>query len=269
MAKIVWIASYPKSGNTWLRFLLANALHQKPIASSAEVRELIPDIHEGILGRHLWGPRSTLIKTHWAFNTRFPLREDTVGIIHLVRHPIATLESNQNYAINRSGNLSREASATQLDDLARKFVEGFIQNGGHKQFIPNGIGTLEEHVASWSSPILRYKRIQVRYEDLVRDAAGELRKLLAFLGIARSEAEIAMAVESASADAMRRIEENEIADRREGIFFQTRNEAAIESGLRFVGRAADGKSRYALTPEQKAAARQRFAGLIEQLGYPE
>jgi len=267
MAKIVWIASYPKSGNTWLRFLLANVLHQKPITSSAEVRELIPDIHEGILGRHLWGPRSTLIKTHWAFNTRFPLREDTVGIIHLVRHPVATLESNQNYAINRSGSLTRQATEAQVADLAQKFVEGFIQNGGHKQFIPNGIGTLEEHTASWSSPILRYKRIQVRYEDLVADAPGELKKLMAFLGIDRSAADIAAAVESASRDAMRQIEETEITERREGIFFQTRNEAAIDAGLRFVGRSRDGTTRFSLTAEQKAAARRRFAGLIQQLGY--
>lgn len=267
MAKIVWIASYPKSGNTWLRFLLANVLHQKPITSSAEVRELIPDIHEGLNGRHLWGPRSTLIKTHWAFNTRFPLREDTVGIIHLVRHPVATLESNQNYAINRSGNLTRQATDAQVAQLAQKFVDGFIQNGGHKQFVANGIGTLEEHVASWSSPILRYQRIQVRYEDLVADTPGTLRKLVTFLGIERSDADIATAVESASMDAMRRIEEAEIAGRREGIFFQTRNEAAIEAGLRFVGRSSDGKSRYALTQDQKDAAGRRFAALIQQLGY--
>ena len=267
MAKIVWIASYPKSGNTWLRFLLANLMHQKPIASSAEVRELVPDIHEGIIGRHLWGPRSTLIKTHWAFHTRFPLREDTVGIIHLVRHPVATLESNQNYAINRSGNLARQATEEQVAELAQRFVEGFIENGGHRQFVNHGIGTLEEHVASWSSPIIRYQRIQVRYEDLVTDTVGELRKIAKFLGVDRSEAEMEMAARSASFDEMRRIEESEIATRREGIFFQTRNEAAIEAGLRFVGRSKEGKTRYSLTPEQKEAARQRFAGLIRQLGY--
>jgi hypothetical protein len=269
MAKIVWIASYPKSGNTWLRFLLANVMHQKPIRSSAEVRELIPDIHEGIAGRHLWGPRSTLIKTHWAFNTRFPMREDTAGIIHLVRHPVATLESNQNYAINRSGNLTRQASEAQVAQLAQRFVEGFIKNGGHHQFIPGGIGTLEQHYASWSSPILRYQRIQVRYEDLMADTAGTLRKLVTFLGIQRSDTDIAMAADSASQDSMRRIEEAEIAARREGIFFQSRNAAAIETGLRFVGRSSDGKTRFALTPEQKEAARHRFAGLIQRLGYAE
>jgi hypothetical protein len=269
MAKIIWIASYPKTGNTWLRFLLANVLHQKPIGSSAEVRALIPDIHEGVTGHQLWGERSTLIKTHWAFNTRFPLREDTVGVIHLVRHPVATLESNQNYAINRSGNLTRQATEAQVTQLTRTFVEGFIKNGGHHQFVPNGIGTLEEHYVSWSSPILQFKRIQVRYEDLLADTAGGLREIMAFLGIPRSDAEIAMAVESASRESMRRIEEAEIAARREGIFFQSRNEAAIETGLRFVGRSADGTSRYSLTPEQKEATRRRFAGLIRQLGYPQ
>ena len=55
--------------------------------------------------------------------------------------------------------------------------------------------------------------------------------------------------------------------RREGIFFQSRNQAAIEAGLRFVGRSADGQTRYALPPEQKDAARRRFAGLIQALGY--
>ncbi len=267
MAKIVWIASYPKSGNTWLRFLLANLLHNKPIVSSAEVKLIVPDIHEGIIGRHLWGPQTTLIKTHWAFNTQFPLREDTVGIVHLVRHPVATLESNQNYAINRSGSLTRQATEEQVAELARSFVDGFIKNGGHPQFQQHGIGTLEQHVASWSSPIIRLPRLRVRYEDLRADTAGELGRIGKFLNIERSEADIAAAVARSAFEEMRRIEALEIGKKQEGIFFQSRNEAAIEAGLRFVGRTAEGRSRYSLTEAQEDAARKRFAALIAQLGY--
>lgn len=267
MAKIVWVASYPKSGNTWLRFLLANLLAQRPLASSEEVRLAVPDIHEGVIGAHLWGPQTTLIKTHWAFNTQFPLREDTVGIIHLVRHPIATLESNQNYAINRSGNLLHEASGKDVDKLASDFVDAFIKHGGPAKFQQFGIGRLEEHTASWSSPLIKIPRLRLRYEDLRDDAAVELRRICRFLQLDRAEADISSAIANSTADVMRRIEETEIAERREGIFFQNRNEAAIKSGLRFVGRSESGTSRYRLTAEQEAAARKRFARLIRELGY--
>ena len=267
MAKIVWVASYPKSGNTWLRFLLANLLAQRSLASSEEVRLAVPDIHEGVIGAHLWGPRTTLVKTHWAFNTQFPLREDTVGIIHLVRHPIATLESNQNYAINRSGNLLREASEKDVAKLASDFVDAFITNGGPAKFQDHGIGRLEEHAASWSSPVIRTPRIRLRYEDLRDDPTSELKKICRFLQLERSDADIASAIAASTVDEMRRIEEAEIAERREGIFFQNRNAAAIDSGLRFVGRTQNGATRFRLTPDQEGAARKRFERLIRELGY--
>lgn len=267
MAKIVWIASYPKSGNTWLRFLLANLLVQRPLTSSAEVRLAIPDIHEGIIGRHIWGPQTTLIKTHWAYNTHFPLREDTVGIVHLVRHPVATIESNQNYAMNRSGNLMRKAGAKDVAKLASDFVDSFIEHGGPPQFNAHGIGPLEEHVASWSSPIVKLPRLRIRYEDLSEKPAEQLKRLCRFLSLEHSKADIDGAIAGATLEAMRRIEETEIREKKEGIFFQHRNEAAIETGLRFVGRSNDGNSRFRMTARQNAAARKRFARLIRDLGY--
>src|SRR5262245_64756041 len=101
MAKIVWLASYPKSGNTWVRFLLAN-LMVGDVTASEQVKIQIPDIHEGITGQHLFGGHTTIIKTHWKFWTGFPLREDTIGAIYVLRHPIDVLESNQNYDFMRS-----------------------------------------------------------------------------------------------------------------------------------------------------------------------
>src|SRR4051812_49396983 len=37
---VVWIASYPKSGNTWVRFLLANYL-AGPVSCSADVERAV------------------------------------------------------------------------------------------------------------------------------------------------------------------------------------------------------------------------------------
>ena len=64
---IIWIASYPKSGNTWVRFMLANLIYGSQ-ASAASLAALIPDIHEtgsGAIG--VGGAR--LFKTHFLFRS--------------------------------------------------------------------------------------------------------------------------------------------------------------------------------------------------------
>jgi hypothetical protein len=268
MARIVWLASYPKSGNTWLRFLLANLILGEPVANSTQVQLLVPDIHDGITGAHLMPGLTTIIKTHWAFTTAFPLREDTAGVIHLVRHPVDTLESNQNYAINRSGELTLQKTAEEMQDFTANFVEEFIRDGGHRRFQQFGIGSLEQHFASWSSPVIAFPKLLVRYEDLKRDPARELKRLAAFVKLKRTDEQVAVAVERSAEAEMRRMEEAEIAGKRHGIFYQDRNRAAIEAGHRFVGRSASGASKYRLTAEQRARAAKRFAALISQMGYP-
>jgi hypothetical protein len=267
MARIVWLASYPKSGNTWLRFLLANLILGERVGSSAKVQLLVPDIHDGITGTHLMPGLTTLVKTHWAYHTAFPLREDTAGVIHLVRHPVDTLESNQNYAINRSGELTVQKTPEELQAFASNFVDGFIRDGGHRQFRQFGIGTLEQHFASWSSPVIAFPKLLVRYEDLRQNPERELKRISTFIKLKRTEEQIAAAIKSSSETEMRTLEEAEIADKHHGIFYQDRNRSAIEAGHRFVGRSATGASKYRLTEDQRARATRRFAALIKQMGY--
>ena len=267
MARIVWIASYPRSGNTWLRFLLAGVMLRAEIESSAQVRAVIPDIHEGITGAHLWREGVSLVKTHWAFKADFPLREDTVGAVQLVRHPVDTLEANQNYLMNRGGEHYAQTTPEERAREAAKFADEFIRDGGHRKFVEFGMGTLEQHILSWSPRSLPFPRLLVRYEDLKADTASQLGRICHFLKMQRTEEEIRQAVDHASIASMRHIEEREIAARQEGMFYQTRNRSALEAGHRLVGRSNTGESRYCLTAHQRALAEQRFAGLIRLLGY--
>lgn len=267
MARIVWIASYPRSGNTWLRFLLAALIRRGEVERSAEVRAVIPDIHEGISGAHLWGKGLSLVKTHWAFKADFPLREDTAGVIQLVRHPIDTLESNQNYAMNRGGESFARGTAEERLRQATAFADDFIRDGGHRKFVAFGIGTLEQHILSWASRSLPFPRLLVRYEDLKADTSGQLARICRFLKLQRSDEEIGQAADRASLGRMRLIEESEISARREGMFYQTRNQSALEEGLRLVGRSNTGASKYHLTDEQRERTELRFATLIKLLGY--
>ena len=133
MARIVWLASYPKSGNTWVRFIIA-ALVRGEIKSSAEVARQVPDIHDGIKGHHLLGQHTTVVKTHWGWRADLPLREDTIGAICVVRNPLDVIESNQNYALLRSGDLRQTLDEPGLQKRSETFVDDFIANGGHARF---------------------------------------------------------------------------------------------------------------------------------------
>ena len=42
----VFLVSYPRSGNTWFRFLVANALHPETEVSFASIPRLVPDIYD-------------------------------------------------------------------------------------------------------------------------------------------------------------------------------------------------------------------------------
>jgi hypothetical protein len=268
MAKIVWLASYPKSGNTWLRFMLANLIYGKPVTSSNEVKALVPDIHDGVPGLQLYGDRTTIIKTHWAYYSALPLREDVVGVVHLVRNPVEVMESNQNYAMTRSGDLYKKTSEAKREQLAAEFVDAFIKNGGHARFRDFGIGSWEEHTLSWTSKTNAMPRCGVRYEDLVADPAAQLRRVCGFLKLRKSDGDIAAAIAASTKAEMARIEGSEIAGREEGLFYQKKNSPAYDSGHRFVSRSSDGTTRYRISEEQRLKALQRFGPLMKKLGYP-
>jgi|SRR5215831_17903519 len=266
MAKFVWIASYPKSGNTWVRFLLANLVLRK-VDTSAQVMQQIPDIHDGVAAAHLFGKRTTLIKTHWKYWTGLPLREDTIGAIYLIRNPIDVLESNQNYALQRSGNLRQQATAEEIAKLAERLADDYIADGGHPRFRAFGIGSWEEHVRSWTWSGIDFPRLTVKYEELKADPEGGLTRICRFLQLKRSDEQIRQAVENASEAAMRRLEESEIASRTAGFFYQPRNESGLAAGHRFVGRSPTGASLFKLSDEQRRRARERFLPLMREFGY--
>ena len=155
----------------------------------------------------------------------------------------------------------------EMQAFASNFVDEFIRDGGHRQFKQFGIGSLEQHFASWASPVIAFPKLLVRYEELKQDPERELKRISTFIKLKRTAEQVALAVGNATDSEMRRLEETEIAEKRHGIFYQDRNRSAIEAGHRFVGRSATGASRYRLTPEQRARATQRFAALIRQMGY--
>jgi hypothetical protein len=262
MARIVWIASYPRSGNTWMRFLLANLLYG-PVSSSAHLQELVPDIHRGLLGAQIYGARKTLIKTHWRFTPDLPLREDTMGAIVILRHPIDVLLSNLNYVILRSDFAAELRDEKTLLAFERRWIDDYIAAGGYGRWREMGFGTWEENIRSWSEATLPYPRVILRFEAMRDDIKGAMATVCRFLGIETNEGALQAAIDRSSFAALRALEEQEIAERRPGIFFDPGQSANATLGARFVS----GSNRNPMSPAQRDRALQRFGAMMEKLGY--
>src|SRR5450755_2504536 len=67
----VFLVSYPRSGNTWTRFLIANLLYPDQRVTFANIERLIPDA-EALSSRYKKGiPSPRVIKSHQYFDHRY------------------------------------------------------------------------------------------------------------------------------------------------------------------------------------------------------
>src|SRR5262249_31811201 len=190
-----FLVSYPRSGNTWTRFLTANLLHPDQAFTFANIERLIPDC-EAMSSRFVKSvPRPRIIKSHEYFDHRYR------KVIYIVRDPRDVALSYYDFS----------RKYRQIDDgyPLTQFVSDFVA-GRLSSF---DWGPWAENVGSWF-----YTRngrpdfLLLRYEDMQSDAAGELSKVAGFLGRDASREGITAAVERSSADCMRKLEAQEGAE---------------------------------------------------------
>ena len=266
MTQIVWIASYPGSGSTWVRALVANIIYGE-VAASVALMDLVPDIHVAVNASHLHGDTTTFVKTHWAYHERLPLREDTAGAIYVTRHPLDVIASNLNGFLLRQDDGFFAAPETEQTRRTQDYIDGFITEGGAAEWHAQGIGTWPENVVSWLERGVPFPRLTVRYEDLKRDPTEFVTKLCAFCNVERSEAEIAGAVENASFARLRTMEEREIANETPGLFTTGGVAAGRRTGLRLMHQGTTGGFRAVLSEPQIAKAAETFEDVMKVFGY--
>lgn len=214
MTAVNWITSYPKSGNTWLRFMLVSYLTKEPVAtaSTSVLNTLIPPIG-GLGGKRREIPTGekypVLLKTHAVPGASVlrPFRSDTSKAIYLVRNPRDVILS-----------LVRHVGAEPGSERARELALTFIDN--HGKLAVNAEkewGSWPEHVQGWTTPAAARQHfpnvdvLVVRYEDMRVDPVAALHKIVTFLDLGEPVVadEVARAVESSSLDRMRALEERE------------------------------------------------------------
>ncbi len=259
MKGVTWIAAYPKSGNTWMRFMVCNLLFGRQ-ESAAALATLVPDIHEGPPVTEC-PKQGAVLKTHFPYSGRLAFADRTAAAIYIIRHPADVLVSNFFYSQRSAGNT--DPSTADFD----QYVEMFLEHRGDKRWIELGMGSWEQNVRSWLKGGLPFPVVRIRYEDMIDDPQGACRSMARLLRPESSAADIEGAVRNSSFSRMRDIERADIRAKRIGIFYKPYLQASIDSGNRFMrrGLAGDGVAR--LNPQQRARMRDAFGALLQEMGY--
>jgi Sulfotransferase domain len=241
----VFLVSYPRSGNTWLRFIVANLAAPNHPADFLDIEKRVPDIYVHSERELLLLESPRRMKSHEYYDPRYH------RVLYVVRDPRNVAPSYYRWHLSFGG-LTSGYPATL-------FLERFL-NGSLDPY-----GSWGSHVGSWLGARQGDPSFHVlRYEDLVDAPTRVAGEICQVMGIRRSEAEIAAAVERSNRDRMRHLEQSQRAKAR---LLQGRR-----SDIPFVGAgdgatAADASEEYLRSPEAHAEISKRFAGPMAQAGY--
>lgn len=253
---VVWLASYPKSGNTWLATLLYNYIY-KPVDESGEVQNRIPDIHNlAAKGESLNEALddTILCKTHLMLGENHPHFTSTVAFIYLMRNPKDVLLSSYNF-------FKLVDPGMQVSE--RDFAISFIENMGEKGWENAGMGAWPAHAGSWLTHASRFPHMFLSYEGIKQAPADTLRRILWFLNIEVDEQKIAAAVEAASFKNMRKMEEKE----RQAGSANSMFPAAADKPAYFVNKGKSGQTLTHLGEDVEQAFNRRFRECGGMFGY--
>lgn len=234
----VFVVSYPRSGNTWLRFLIANLYSRDHPATFRNIEQKIPDIYLHADRRLREFPRPRILKSHEPYDPRYR------RVVYVVRDPRDVAVSYYHYRVAFGGADENRS----LAPFAASFADGAI----------DAFGSWGDHVRGWIASRHDPDLLLVRYEDLLAEPIATLRPIAALAGIDADESALARAVELSSATRMRRLEEDRASD-------GTR--AASEPDRRFVRTAASGAGKRELAPESLRVIESAWPHLSAELGY--
>ena len=249
---IVWLASYPKSGNTYARMLLHNYLYGET-ENTEVVAERIPGIHTLLNNKvelKVESGETKIVKTHFCLTQKHPYLNITTGFIYILRNPRDVLLSNARYL-----------GATKSPEDLRQFAITFIENLGAPCWRESNMGSWPEHVASWLYRAPRMPSIFLRYREIRADPSAALSRMVDFLGLEPEESKIRAAVESCEISKARKHEQREKGRGRIMVYDQ------LPDNERFVGEGKVGQSLADIGEDIEELYKRKFGDYLGLLDY--
>ena len=232
---IIWLASYPKSGNTWLRFLIMSLIMKgkgetslehlsgiKQFPSSQQYKKLnVNNIDYLNLNEisNYWIETQKIInsdrsikffKTHNALckinNNIFTDLNNTLGVIYIVRDPRNVISSINNHYHHKD----LEFSKNFIFDERKGIMNKSKFNSDSDYALPQIIGSWKTHYNSWKNMKKNY--LLIKYENLIINPKKEFKKVTDYLqkllNVSFSNSLINRAIELSSFDRLQSLEES-------------------------------------------------------------
>ena len=195
---IVWLASFPKSGNTWVRAMISSLIYSDNGVFNFEIIKQIQqfpnkkhfekftDKYQNVQElKKFWvaaqeqinlDKKIKFLKTHH-INCKideypFTNKNNTLATIYVVRDPRSLVESFSNYY-----KINKDAAIKSITSKELVSGAGFIKNKQNNVFTI--IGSWNDHYNSWTKA--NANLLILRYEDLLIDPLKELNKIIVFL----------------------------------------------------------------------------------------
>ena len=199
---IIWLASYPKSGNTWLRAFITSLLYQStksnPLEDIDNIRaypltenfyNLLDNFNDFKQIAKNWelsqdvlnlDKKIRILKTHHSLckinNYSFTNYKNSLGVIYIVRDPRNVITSlMHHYSLkNYSNTLKFILDKNRFSGRLGK-KEGFERS---TEF-PTYISDWKNHYNSWKS--FKKKNLLIKYEDLINNPKKTFKEVANFL----------------------------------------------------------------------------------------
>lgn len=270
---IVWLASYPKSGNTWVRMFICNYVwnDDKPIpinrVNQIGVADSAATIYRAVAGnafnaadpnqalrlrdRALRGIVSNgadvnFVKTHNFFGR--VLGVDLIPV-RLSRSAVCIVRDPRDVAVSYARHFGY-SPAQAVASMGRK--NNSTAGGGHmvKQFL----GSWSDHVKSWAS-VRSFPVLTLRYEDMKSDPQTAFARLVRHIGLPIDQDRLDRAIRFSSFDELQRQEDEEP-------FVERSNK-----NTRFFHTGTTGQWVDTLSPDEVAKLERDHGPTMRKLGY--
>ena len=195
---IIWLASYPKSGNTWVRSMISSLLYSndgtfnfelikkvKQFPEKEYFKDFISDFGNFDAIKQNWitaqnyinlDNKIKIFKTHQGkYNVgkdSFTNNENTLGTIYIVRDPRTLVSSISNHFTLNLNEAANFLMTPQIVGNSKKWQDNKI---GMKCLL----GKWNDHYRSWTRDLSNL--LLIKYEDLIHSPENELDKIIEFL----------------------------------------------------------------------------------------
>lgn len=242
VGNILWIASYPKSGNTWVRAFIhnyienrnapldINTIHQLSVdevkadryqafipnnkkttdLSLEEICAIRPMVQAQMAAE---APATLFVKTHnyQGEYKGYPLHNWQVssGAIYIVRNPLDVAVSLKHYF------------DYSYDEAISYMAEVFAGTPNEVENVPQVVSSWGQHVDSWTQG--GRNMLVLRYEDLLTNPRRSFRKIESLLGFKKDVKRLSKAIRFSSFNQLKKQEQNQgFAEKHEkaGRFFR-------------------------------------------------